>query len=414
MTVYDSSYSSAATVVGLVLQELDSANNVIFEWASWDHFGILDANHVFFQNIIIDAVHCNAVERDNDGNILICSRHLSEITKINRTTGNIMWRMGGNKNEFSFPNDAQKISYQHDVRRLANGHITVFDNGNYHTPIRTYVKEYEVDEVNKIATLVWSYSHEYNGNYMYSIAMGSAQRLPNGNTFIAWGLVYGNGYPAMTEVDSMGNVVWEMKFNNNSSTCYRALKHVWEPCKNLIDSTGFVADSITAISAFLKWGSNSKIAEYILEYKECGDTTWNKIVIESSNYLLTDLLPNTCYQWRVATVCSIYSDTIFYSVQTFTTDFGVAINVTDKDDKQLKIFPNPVIEVMFAEYTAKEKREVTVLIYNAAGISFYENKILVLPGNNKLSLELFTFSPGVYFLEIQSSNEVLREKFFLF
>ena len=51
---------------------------------------------------IIDYCHTNAIEQDNDGNILISSRNMDEITKINRITGQIIWRLGGKNNQFEF------------------------------------------------------------------------------------------------------------------------------------------------------------------------------------------------------------------------------------------------------------------------------------------------------------------------
>ncbi|GIT32243.1 MAG: hypothetical protein Ct9H300mP2_3220 [Candidatus Neomarinimicrobiota bacterium] len=44
---------------------------------------------------VIDYVHANAIELDNDGNILLSCRHMDEITKINHQTGEIIWRLGG-------------------------------------------------------------------------------------------------------------------------------------------------------------------------------------------------------------------------------------------------------------------------------------------------------------------------------
>src|SRR5690606_33427409 len=108
----------------------------------------------------IDYAHGNAVELDSDGNILISSRHMNEITKIDRTTGEIIWRWGGKNNEFTFVNDTLAFSFQHDIRRLPNGNVTLFDNGNHHKPPRSRAVEYELDEVNKTATVVWQYPEE--------------------------------------------------------------------------------------------------------------------------------------------------------------------------------------------------------------------------------------------------------------
>lgn len=41
----------------------------------------------------------------------------------------MIWILGGRRNQFVFTNDL-RFSRQHDIRRLANGNITLFDNGN--------------------------------------------------------------------------------------------------------------------------------------------------------------------------------------------------------------------------------------------------------------------------------------------
>lgn len=216
----------SANVIGLVIQELDKEKNVVFQWRSWDHFEITDAPHENLTLLNIDYVHGNSIEPDLDGNLLISSRHLNEITKINRTTGDIIWRMGGINNEFTFLNDSRGFTYQHDARRVAPGRITLFDNGNFHTPPYSRAVEYEVDEVNKTVELVWEYDHNKE---IYAFAMGNAQRLPNGNTLIGWG----TGSPNVTEVDPNGNIVFEMAIEDTSWT-YRALRYDFRQPGNVI------------------------------------------------------------------------------------------------------------------------------------------------------------------------------------
>src|SRR4029078_6721284 len=118
---------------------------------------------------------------------------------------------GGLNNQFTFINDPDGISYQHDVKRISNGNITLFDNGNFHSTAFSSAKEYTLDETNKKATLVWSYKRNVNGKNVFAKAMGSMQRLSNGNSFICWGLLMGQpDAPDITEVDPAGNIVWEM------------------------------------------------------------------------------------------------------------------------------------------------------------------------------------------------------------
>ncbi len=81
-----------ASVYELVIQEFDDKGNLVFEWRSWEHFEILDANDndVNFTSSVIDYIHPNGIEFDSDTSILISSRHLDEITKIDRRSGGII------------------------------------------------------------------------------------------------------------------------------------------------------------------------------------------------------------------------------------------------------------------------------------------------------------------------------------
>lgn len=211
---------STARVVGLVLQEIDQNKNVVFQWRSWDHFQITDATHEVLTAAVIDYDHGNAIEIDNDGNWMLSSRHMDEITKINRSTGEIIWRLGGKNNQFTFINDPIGFSHQHALRRIANGNITMFDNGNFHTPSFSRAAEYTLDEVNKTATLVWQYR---NTPDIYGQAMGYVERLDNGNTLIGWGAAN----PSVTEVKPDGTKVYELNLPVNVYS-YRSFRYTWK------------------------------------------------------------------------------------------------------------------------------------------------------------------------------------------
>jgi hypothetical protein len=208
-----------AAVIGLIIQEIDGNKDVVFQWRSWDHFAITDVTHENLLDSVIDYVHGNAIEIDNDGNIMISSRHLDEITKISRTTGEIIWRLGGKNNQFTFVNDTLRFSYQHAIRRIANGNITLYDNGNYHSPPFSRAVEYSLDESNKTATLVWQFRRTPS---IFGSWGGYVQRLPGGNTLIAWG----GAAKTITEVTPQGTVVFEASYPATIYT-YRAYKFDW-------------------------------------------------------------------------------------------------------------------------------------------------------------------------------------------
>jgi hypothetical protein len=209
-----------ATVIGAIIQELDQNKKVIFEWRSFDHFQVTDAVREDMKSATIDAVHPNTIEVDTDGNLLLSSRHMDEITKIDRRTGDVIWRWGGKNNQFTFINDPIGFSHQHTIRRTPTGTLMLFDNGNYRTDMGSRAVEYSVDERLKTATLVWEFRHSPD---VKSIAMGSVQRLPNGNTLIGWG----TGSPAVTEVRPDKSVVFELELPD-SIVSYRAFRYPWK------------------------------------------------------------------------------------------------------------------------------------------------------------------------------------------
>jgi len=213
-----------ARVIGLILQELDQQKNVVFQWRSWDHFQITD---IWDQNLlarsVVDYAHGNSLDADPQGNLVVSSRHMNEVTKISRSTGEILWRMGGRRNQFTFPNDPIPFTYQHDAKLLPNGNLTIFDNGNYHVPAFSRAVEYAIDETQKTATLAWQYRLNPD---VFGFAFGSVQRFSNGNTLIGWGAAT----PSLTEVAPDGSIVSQMSFDPNVTT-YRALRFEWPPVR---------------------------------------------------------------------------------------------------------------------------------------------------------------------------------------
>jgi len=220
----------AATVMGAVVQELDADKNVVFQWSSWDHMEITDATpDIDLTGVFIDYCHINAIERDDDGNILLSFRNTDEIIKVNRETGDMTWRLNAYNNilnDFTFVNDTIKFSHQHDIRRQENGNITIFDNGNLHYGPYSRICEYTLDEVNMTASLAWVYPPEPGVGNHFAFATGNAQRQSDGNTFIGWGLSFGTVL-MLGEVTPDHQKTFEI-YGMDTITTYRAHKYQWE------------------------------------------------------------------------------------------------------------------------------------------------------------------------------------------
>jgi len=175
-----------ATVTGMVFQELDPQKNILFQWNSWDHIPFMDSDPdlVDLTAQVIDYIHSNSIVLDSDGNFLLTSRNLSEVTKIDRVTGEIIWRMGGTGNEFDFINDPLGFSAPHSAIRLPNGNIALLDNGCGHEPQFSRGVEYAVDEVEKTANLVREYRASPD---VFSPVMGNVTTLSENHLVVGWG-----------------------------------------------------------------------------------------------------------------------------------------------------------------------------------------------------------------------------------
>lgn len=223
-----------AQVIDNNIQEFDANKNLVFEWRSADHYTITDATHINLRNDIIDYVHMNSIAIDYDGHIIVSSRNLSEVTKIHRESGKIIWRFGGLKNQFSLVNDDPGISYQHHASPVKGkpNHYLIFDNGNFHLEKISRAVEFKIDTENKTAINVWEYVHPKK---YYTSWMGSAQRLPNGNTLINWAV---RDLPKLTEVNQQGEIV-QIGDYAFETECYRIFRNEWI---NIADTPYLIAE----------------------------------------------------------------------------------------------------------------------------------------------------------------------------
>ncbi len=216
--------SSNALIRGGIVQELDADRHVVFQWCTWDHYGL---DHCVSgakdSEAAIYEFPLNAVGMDADGHLLIVT--LGSVKKISRRTGRFLWHLGGDENEFSFvgvdPQEAVGHFGGHAFHRLDSGNVLFYDNADRLGMRSSRVHEYRLDEENRIAEHVWSYVPDPPIFGWYG---GGAQRLANGNTFIGWGVDDGRHSPVCTEVTPDGQKVFELFFDNPAVESYRAYR----------------------------------------------------------------------------------------------------------------------------------------------------------------------------------------------
>lgn len=224
-----------AVMVSTVLQELDKNKNCIFEWSSLNQISLFNT-YDDLRKKSIEHAHGNSIFVDTDGNWIVSMATTNEILKIDPVSGQILWRFGGKQNEFKITNDNEAnaplyFTLQHDVHKLENGNLMMFDNGFMRQNKYSRAVEYKFDEEKKEAEMVWEYRSNPD---IIAVAMGSSQRMKNGHTLISWGLMASQYQRTVIEVDKDNNIVFEMALPKNMFS-YKAIKYNFPACKPVAD-----------------------------------------------------------------------------------------------------------------------------------------------------------------------------------
>jgi hypothetical protein len=191
---------AGAMVTGTVVQHLDASGGLLFQWDPFDHFAITDLTAEARSGEKVNWTHGNALDLDAEGNLLVSFRSLGEITRIDTHTGAVLWRMGGLRNQFTFPAGYPPFLGQHGAR-AAPGGLVLLDNLGETSGTRA--ERYEIDEHRRSARLTSSY---HPAAATVAELGGAIQELSDGHMLVA----FGSG-AAVQEYDREGRVVWQIE-----------------------------------------------------------------------------------------------------------------------------------------------------------------------------------------------------------
>jgi Arylsulfotransferase (ASST) len=214
--------SASAIAVDCAVQEIDIHTGlVMWEWHSLGHVDVsqsyskLPATPAGYY----DYFHINSVQQLQEGNFLISARNTWGAYKINGHTGQIIWQLGGKKSTFKLGANVQ-FAYQHDVRPLANGEISLFDDEGAPTikaPSRGEL--IKLDLRTKTATLAGQLIR--TSGPLITGSQGNVQSLADGNWMVGWG-----GLPNLTEFNDQGQIVYDAQFPRGEDS-YRVYREPW-------------------------------------------------------------------------------------------------------------------------------------------------------------------------------------------
>jgi len=208
-------------VIGGVVQELElPSGRVLFEWRSLDHVGIDESHAGVTDKGAYDYFHVNSIELDADGNFLVSARNTWAVYKIDRGSGEIIWRLGGKKSDFAM-SPGTGFAWQHDARHhgATDQLVSLFDDGAApQVQPQSKALVLALDTKAMRATLHKKYTHNPP---LLSHALGSTQILPNGNVLVGWGTA-----PYLSEYTHDGELLFDAHLPHGGQN-YRTLKMPW-------------------------------------------------------------------------------------------------------------------------------------------------------------------------------------------
>lgn len=221
-------YDSLAFVVDV------RTGKVLLRWNTIDHVPLTDtrAARPVPGSTVSDPFHINSIDLDPAGDLVISFRNLSAIYDVDVHTGRVKWVLGGAHPTLK-AGPGVTFSFQHDAEFVDPTTLQLFNDAalGQDDPSKPWalvqglssVQRVKIDVRRRTATLVSNWTHPDD---LVAIAMGNAQPLPNGHTFVGWGTA-----ARISELDGNGKVVYDAA---PTDPTYRAFLDTWPAKADLV------------------------------------------------------------------------------------------------------------------------------------------------------------------------------------
>ncbi len=246
-------------VTDSIFQEIDLKTGLVRrEWDSLDHVALGDSYSSAMGTSTVwplDYFHLNSIDQLADGATLISARNTSALYELNTLTGQVVSRIGGRHSNVKLSPGAA-TAYQHDATVLANGTISVFDNGavpKVHAQSRGLLLA--VDAKTKTDTVVAEYEHPTPP--LSSDSQGNIQTLENGDVFIGWG-----AEPYFSEFNASGQLLFDAHMHGSYQS-YRAYRFPWTGAPSEPPAIAASAPSASApTTVYASWNGDTRTASW--------------------------------------------------------------------------------------------------------------------------------------------------------
>ncbi len=202
-----------------IVQEVDVRTGlVVWEWHALGHIPLADSYATPANSSYYDAYHLNSIQLLAGHRVLISARDTSAVYEIDRSTGRVLWTLGGRASSFRLGRGA-RFYFQHDAQLLPGGQISLFDDEGG-PPIEGPASRgliLRLDLRHHAARVVHQYRRP--GTPTLADSEGSLQTLASGDRFVGFGST-----PFFSQFSAKGRLVFDASLPINDGS-YREFNY---------------------------------------------------------------------------------------------------------------------------------------------------------------------------------------------
>jgi len=232
-----------------VVHEVDvDSGKEMFRWSALDHIPLTETKAELetddeddaesgTKEAPFDPYHFNSITQDGENGLIVSARNTHAIYRIDTTTGELDWTLGGEGSDFEMRGESQ-FAWQHDAHRRDDGTITLFDN-EAAPPVRDQARGLRLD-VDESAGVVEVDQEFLSPDGRLSDSQGNMQVLDDGRVLVGWG-----SEPNYSEFTADGELLYDAELEGGQS--YRTYRFPWvgkptEPPRFVLeDDTAYVS-----------------------------------------------------------------------------------------------------------------------------------------------------------------------------
>ncbi|HXJ22949.1 MAG TPA: arylsulfotransferase family protein [Polyangia bacterium] len=252
-------------VIDGVAQEVDvKTGKVVWEWHSIDHVPLSESQAAppapTATTTPYDYFHINAINWDEDGNIIIDARNTWTAYKVDYRTKEIVWRQGGKSSTFPLTtgDGGTQTAWQHDPEPVDRHTIRIFDNEAAPSVLPySRVVWIERDLHSKTSKVVKQIIHP---DKIQAGSQGNSQALDHDHTFVGWGAT-----GRFSEFDRDGNLLFDAAVPPNAAwDTYRAYRFEWHGTPDTKPTATATATGEGSITVHAIWNGATDVARWIV------------------------------------------------------------------------------------------------------------------------------------------------------